>query len=1202
MAPPSLRKPKSLTRSIRYFLGRLGGGLAFGLVIGLVTLALGETNFLKLTELISADVRYREREPVPFRSDLGYIDFDDTSIALFGKWVWPRSRQVTLIRTLDLYDARALGYDVFFTERNDIVFTPERVERALKGTSAGGTAAGGGTNAGSGANAGAIVDPVRAAFRDYDAEMEAAIASAGNVYLAQFISLPDASLAGNRAAIQQAVDEMKATFSPDRLDALSISSQYAVDADSAMEARFYKSVEVVTPLSNFGNVAAGIGYAQIIADLDKTVRMYPLFMYYDRKVYPSIAIMMLSNILQVPIANLRIIPGEYVEFPDALVPPDPGFAPPAGSAQSVRPDQPVKKTIRIPIDNHGQMLVNWAGAYYDRGLHVSYRLVATIDAWNEAKRLARAVPPEPSRLRALHDEIVFHLADEEGLVTRREAEEIAARIALARLAEPFAEPGGDRGDAGATGAATLQAALANAILPADREIFSAHLEPVSRAVAAAHAAVRGEDTAAPGLEKEWAAEIRREIAFFGARERIDAVRPLYFPAPTLVPWEGRMRAFSPVDLENRTFLAGLTGTGTIDLNPMPFDKACPMVALHITALNTILTGQHLRRASEYAEPLAVIGLAVVAGIGCFFLTPSLSFIVCTILAMGYGWWAFRSWSMDGVWIPLVKPMLGVTFVYLAEVVLEFVKAAREKQKVRGIFSTMVSPKVLKLMEDNPERFSLSGERKPATMFFSSIDGFNQVMQREAPDELAAILGLYLTPTSEIIMDYDGYIDKYEGHVIMADFGVPLDDPDHAWKCCFAAIEQQQDIESFRKFVLARYGAEVRVSMGINSGYVSAGNMGSEKKMQYTVMGDAVNVAARFRPANGIYNTGIITGEASEPVVRDHVRLRMLDRLLLKGKTKPTAIYEVMGWKADAYLAAKREKPVPDALLTRWTKCPPEKIFAYAEFWRERAADYSVAMAGEIASFFESQFETAEKIMANSAVLMIDRMRESLDRLETQIKEINGAEATAAAMETPADTPGWRVRLLGWKARIEAVIQRIEEGRAAGRTAPPGLPSLPELRLISETLRGKIVILNENLEKKPKSRIPAVARTLQVIRETLEGKGTPDAREIFDSNLATYRAAVAAFHKKIAARPAEYHEMMARIGDLTERAARVRDLFEEALKLHWDRRWDEALERLRAAAELEPEDGPVQAFIERIEGYKTTPPGAAWQGEFVQTKK
>ncbi len=1163
-------------RTVRALLRQLSVSFLFGLVVAVSLEYVGRTELFEKTELLTLDFRYRVREAPEFRSDVGYVDFDDTSIARFGRWVWPRNRQVTLVNMLDRYDAEALGYDVFFSERSEIVFDAAKAFDTAAGLAPEARAS--------------------AAFRDHDAEFEAAMLSAGSIYLAQFMVQPDSTIASGdsekvRQNIRAYIEATRPHWTAEKHEALAYASQYARDADSITEEMLYKAVDMVAPLGRFGSACAGIGYAQIVKDLDQTVRLYPLFMYYDGHVFPSIAVVMLSRILNVPMEAIRIQPGEFIEFPDAELP-RAGAYPQDGGTPSATGGAAETLTIRIPVDKNGQMLVNWGGGFYERGLHLSFSHLARFAAENAAREATLAFPPA-SEAFARSRAAATAAAAEDDLVTDDEARTLGEEAALARFIEPRILAGEDPA---AAAAAVLAAREVLGLASDDRAV-----ERIARVLALAERHASGETTAQDAeLGEDWSAAVGRTVAFWRAREGVDAARPLWVPPPIRVPWNGIARPFTAVDLEKKILMAGLTGVGTIDLNPMPFDNDCPMVALHTSALNTILTNKFLEFSSDDERRIFLYAMTLAAALLCGLLSPAKAFFACAAMVGGFSWHVWESWTVDGEWVHWVEPIVGVVAIYIFEAVVSFVQAAREKQKVRGIFSTMVSPKVLKLMEDNPDKFSLTGERKPATMFFSAIDGFGKVTQREAPEELGAILGQYLTPCSELILEYDGYIDKYEGHVIMADFGVPLDDPDHAWKCCFAAIEQQMDIEAFRTFVLARYGTEVRVSMGINSGFVSAGNMGSEKKMQYTVMGDAVNVAARFRPANGIYGTGIITGEATEPFVRQHLELRMLDRLLLKGKTKPTTLYEVMGWKPDSYRSLRGNRPVPESVLVRWLRCPPHKVYGYRAWWRVQAETWKLPLASRIADFFESQEPLMAEIVVAGAILSLRRLEAEMNELAEHVQKIEGFQEQEAAAAPSA--LGWKERLSAWQASVELVGLQLEEKEKEGVAVPEGVPALPELRMRAVNLVGKITTLKENLGKTPKSWVPAVGLALEAMRNWLQGTDDPDAEQKVVEGQARYREAVTAFHATVAADPAAWHEVMATVGSLTPARARVRDLYEEALRLHWERRWDEALARLDEAAALDAQDGPVQALAERIRGYQENPPGAAWQGEFVQTKK
>ncbi|MBM30823.1 MAG: hypothetical protein CMD77_07925 [Gammaproteobacteria bacterium] len=254
------------------------------------------------------------------------------------------------------------------------------------------------------------------------------------------------------------------------------------------------------------------------------------------------------------------------------------------------------------------------------------------------------------------------------------------------------------------------------------------------------------------------------------------------------------------------------------------------------------------------------------------------------------------------WLPFFPPALAMFGSAVLMVFYLFLTEGKQKKAISGMFSTMVSPEVLKFLQEDPDNFRLAGDRKPATIFFSDVAGFTTIAEKLSAEELAKVLNEYLTPLSDIIIRYGGYIDKYMGDAIMADFGVPVwndEDPDsHAWKSCWAAIEQQEMLVPLSADFKEKYDVEIAVRMGVNTGFVSAGNMGSTQKMQYTVMGDAVNQAARFEPACKIFGVLIMIGESTYQMAKDKIEARKLGLLVAKGKYKSVEVYELLAKKGD----------------------------------------------------------------------------------------------------------------------------------------------------------------------------------------------------------------------------------------------------------------------------------------------------------------
>ncbi len=346
----------------------------------------------------------------------------------------------------------------------------------------------------------------------------------------------------------------------------------------------------------------------------------------------------------------------------------------------------------------------------------------------------------------------------------------------------------------------------------------------------------------------------------------------------------------------RVCIVGLTHTGNGDTGPTPLEPNASYVFIHATALDNILSG---RPAAPLPMPACLLILLVLAAVSAWSsrvlsvsrmaLTHVLLIVLILVAALACSFGNLPQ-------MPILIPLLQIVISLIALTSWRYLSEEREKIKVRKMFATMVSPEVLHHMEENPESFSLSGQRTEATMMFSDVAGFTTISEALGPDKLVDLLNQYLTPMTDIIMESGGYLDKYAGDGIMAEWGVPKPDPRHAVAACFACLDQQARLTAMREDLFAQFGYRLVVRMGVNTGIVSAGNMGSSKHFSYTVMGDAVNLAARLEPTNKDYDTLIIIGQRTWELAKDEIESRFLDRIVVKGKTEAIPIHELIARK------------------------------------------------------------------------------------------------------------------------------------------------------------------------------------------------------------------------------------------------------------------------------------------------------------------
>ena len=286
----------------------------------------------------------------------------------------------------------------------------------------------------------------------------------------------------------------------------------------------------------------------------------------------------------------------------------------------------------------------------------------------------------------------------------------------------------------------------------------------------------------------------------------------------------------------------------------------------------------------------------------------------------------------GIVLTIIFPILSILVSYILGNIYLYWEQLQERKKVRGMFSAMVSPEVLKIMEEDPDKFNLQGEKVEASMFSSDVSGFTSISEGVTAQELALILNLYLTPMSNLVMTYGGYVEKYEGDAIKADFGMPMPDNEHAWKACFSALLQQEELTVVQRMLQIKYGVMITARMGVNTGVVNAGNMGSVNKMQYCAIGEEVAMAEELEPSNKMWETWIAISPETLRLSGDKLRTRLLDVVDYEYVTIP--VYELLGWDQEAFLDFWKGKPIPKLVIEGWEKIIPEKILAYIDYYND----------------------------------------------------------------------------------------------------------------------------------------------------------------------------------------------------------------------------------------------------------------------------
>jgi adenylate cyclase len=357
-------------------------------------------------------------------------------------------------------------------------------------------------------------------------------------------------------------------------------------------------------------------------------------------------------------------------------------------------------------------------------------------------------------------------------------------------------------------------------------------------------------------------------------------------------------------IAKRLVLIGTSATGMNDIKTTPVERAMPGVEIHAQVLESALTGSSLSRPAHATvyEFLA----AMIAGVLVIVFAPNLGpatlFGVGALFAsalIGTSWYFYIHYRML---IDFTYPLLSTTAIYLTLIFSSFVREQAQRKQIRGQFAQYMSPVLVEQLALAPEKLVLGGEEREMTIMFSDVRGFTSISEtyKHDPQGLTRLMNRFLTPLTNVILARKGYIDKYMGDAIMAFWNAPLDDKEHEINACDAALDMLEKIEEVNKEreEEAREDGHpflpLKVGVGLNTGSGVVGNMGSDLKFNYSVLGDSVNLASRLEGQTKEYGFPIIVGSKTAMAVKEKFAILELDFIMVKGKTEPEVIYAIAG--------------------------------------------------------------------------------------------------------------------------------------------------------------------------------------------------------------------------------------------------------------------------------------------------------------------
>ena len=861
-----------------------------GPFVAILVLLLSFTEGFERAELLSYDYRFLLRNLVFGQPDmdprLGSIEISDLTVKNEGRFQnWTRAEYIDVVRILGEYGADRVAFDIYFMEVITKLLTEKQIyslssidEQGIEGL---------------------LKDA------DYDSRLAKAIEKADNVYLAQYVYQDS---------------KQNDQLSPDQ----SIALEYIKDHSPRLmvpveESTIIKAVDFMPPIAILRNPSRGFSYAQTEKDSDGSRRRYPVVYQYRGILFPSIALQVGCAQLQVDITDVQVWPGKHVLIPNAKM-----------------LDGRVKD-IKIPIDKDGTMYVNWAGTWKEtfvRYDHWELRKAARLyDKQKIFDTIKKSVAQDPALLRKPKSllKILVELGYTD-LKANRDQISLwvqASQIEAAVRKQPDLDAVDFYSSKGVKNPPVNFIQMYNVIRRNNRvaqiveqkpDIDFADLQAVfAEGQVEGHLRVNNDS-----LKQSQRINLQQSFNFVRRNMlegKIDpAARPLFFhlPGVVVVREEGghKIRRFiTPQEIKGKVLFYGETTTGSTDLSVTPFEGDYPMVGIYSNVLNTIFNESFIRRPWEAFRYLFIMVLGVAMSIFVPRYKVLQGALIVGALGIVYALLTFYSFT-QGIWLDFVGPMLTIVAGYLVVTIYGYIKKEKEKEFVQGAFGHYLSPAVVEQIMDNPDMVNqLGGEERVMTAFFSDIASFSTISECLTPGELVDFINGYLTEMCDIIEQYGGTIDKFEGDAIVAFFGAPLYYEDHASRAIMACIDQQKKLYELRERwnqpgaipprleeLRDRWQSQGRtfaqVRIGITAGPMIVGNMGSRSRTDYTMMGDTVNLAARFESGQKIYGTNIMVNDQIYEQVKDLVEARQLDLIQVMGKEEPVVAYEILERKGE----------------------------------------------------------------------------------------------------------------------------------------------------------------------------------------------------------------------------------------------------------------------------------------------------------------
>lgn len=819
----------------------------YGILVPFLTAAvfsgLNLLDFFRTMEHRTYDTLLHVKPAVREDPSILLLDVDDTALANVGVWPWSRDIMAEGLITMKEFGAEYAVFDIEYTEQSprgiDSAYLDENIPRTLEARFQG---------------INRNVQDLFQALRNRQISMADA-----EDYLKELDALTresqDAMLADIRAIVRDNDQFLgkaagffgKAYFTINMLPTgeENISEALRAHATSALPMSEgqaaapipYRVSDIRPAIYPILSRAAGAGFPNVEVDEDGVRRRLFLVLEYQGKLYPQLAFSALYDKIGRPKVSVR---RNSILLEGALMP---------GEAN--------RKNVTIPLAQDGTVLINWPKkSYWDSFRHLSYWYL-------ELHRRQEAALLRGLELMEADQYLSYHEENPRFMEIYRYARELRERLLEGDSGASIEEYREVRAEFFRETGAFLSGPAEGTILGIiDRMLQSQdHSEAERRSYGV----------------------IRDLVA-----ENFTNLRTLYGEFTTT-------RETLAKNLAGAFCIIGNTATSTTDMGVNPFEKKYENVGTHASIANTILQQQFLDDMHWAYGAAAALILSLLTYFLLRRLDPLPSILtgiglVAAVLALGTA-----LFLITGIYANLLTPTFSVFFTFLILAFIKFLVTAREKSYIRKAFGHYLSADVINELLTDPDKLKLGGEKKLMTAMFTDIKGFSTVSELLDPTDLVKLLNAYLTEMSNTILDLRGTIDKYEGDAIIAFFGAPLEFPDHAAKALTAAVRMKKiEAELNAKFLDTKLSPHPLLTrVGINTGEMVVGNMGTAQKMDYTIMGNSVNLAARLEGVNKQYGTWVLTSEYSKDSAGSDFAVRQLDRVRVVGINTPVRLFEVV---------------------------------------------------------------------------------------------------------------------------------------------------------------------------------------------------------------------------------------------------------------------------------------------------------------------